>query len=147
MDRVLRLVEGYQWKRGQHGHVVDVLESHEALPPPVALSRATSLLSGDLGVRAVVVLTRSGTTARLVSAARPAAPVVALSSDEAMCRRLNLLWGVVPERLPAATLDADAALGVVRHMGLADPGAPVLLVWDASGDPKAPRPTVSILTA
>jgi pyruvate kinase len=33
-----------------------------------ALSRATSLLSSDLGVRAIVVPTRSGRTPRLVSA-------------------------------------------------------------------------------
>ncbi len=145
MDRVLRLVEGYQWQRGQHGHVADAPHLHGVLPPSVALSRATSLLSGDLGVRAVVVLTRSGTTARLVSAARPAAPVVALSGDEAMCRRLNLLWGVVPERLPDAK--PDDAVAVARRMGLANPGEPVLLVWDASGEPGASRPTVSILTA
>lgn len=147
MDRVLRLVEGYQWKRGRHGHVVDEPDDHGKLGSAEALSRATSLLSGDLGVRAVVVPSRTGGTARLVSAARPAAPVVALSADEALCRRLNLLWGVLPERRTSAELAAPrgAALAVVRHLDLAEPGAPLLLVWDASRDPSAPQPSLSIL--
>ena len=149
MDRVLRIVEGYQWKRGMHGHVHDERGAHGALGPTAALSRATSLLSGDLGVRAVVVPTRSGRTARLVAAERPAAPIVVIAADEGVCRRVNLSWGVSPERVPADALHEPraAALVVVRRMELADPGQPVLLVWDASADPATPQPTVSILGA
>jgi pyruvate kinase len=148
MDRVLRIVEGYQWKRGLHGDVRDDRAAHGALAPTAALSRATSLLSGDLGVRAVVVPTRSGRTARLVSAERPAAPIVVLASDEGVCRRVNLSWGVSPERVPADALKEPraVALVVVRRMELAEPGQSVLLVWDASSDVAAPQPTVSILS-
>ncbi len=149
MDRVLRIVEGYQWKRGLHGHVVDAPHAHGALGPSAALSRATSLLSGDLGVRAVVVPTRTGRTARLVAAERPAAPIVVLSSDEGVCRRANLSWGTNPERVtPEELADPRAtALVVVRRFELVDPGQPVLLVWDASSDVSNPQPTVSILHA
>jgi pyruvate kinase len=48
----------------------------------------------QLGLSALVVPTRSGRTARLVSACRPRVPVLALSPREETVRRLNLLFGV-----------------------------------------------------
>jgi pyruvate kinase len=48
----------------------------------------------QLELSALVVPTRSGRTARLVSAHRPRAPVLALSPRAETVRRLNLLWGV-----------------------------------------------------
>jgi pyruvate kinase len=50
----------------------------------------------QLGLAAIVVPTRSGRTARLVSANRPRIPVLALSPRKETSRRLNLLFGVVP---------------------------------------------------
>jgi pyruvate kinase len=49
----------------------------------------------QLGLAALVVPTRSGRTARLVSANRPRMPVLALSPRRDTARRLNLLFGVV----------------------------------------------------
>jgi pyruvate kinase len=48
----------------------------------------------QLGLKAVVVPTRTGTTARLISAYRPRAPVLALSPSLDVVRRCSLLWGV-----------------------------------------------------
>ncbi|MDX6616765.1 MAG: pyruvate kinase [Solirubrobacterales bacterium] len=47
-----------------------------------------------LGLAAIVVPTGSGRTARLVSAFRPREPVLAVSSNPATVRRMNLLFGV-----------------------------------------------------
>lgn len=47
-----------------------------------------------LGLAALVVPTRSGRTARLVSALRPEVPVLAISPRPETVRRLNLLFGV-----------------------------------------------------
>jgi pyruvate kinase len=47
-----------------------------------------------LGLAALVVPTRSGRTARLVSAHRPRAPVLAISPRIETVRRLQLLFGV-----------------------------------------------------
>ncbi len=146
MDRILRLVEGYQYTHNQHGRVLEVKTGQNAQDPGEALSRATSLLSADLGVRAVVVPTRTGRTARLVSAERPAAPVVALTPDIAMCRRLALSWGLMPELVAPADLASprEVAVEMVRRLGLAEPGQTVLLVWDAGADGQV-EPTVSIV--
>jgi pyruvate kinase len=48
----------------------------------------------QLDLAALVVPTRSGRTARLVSAQRPRAPVVALSPRQETVNRMNLLFGV-----------------------------------------------------
>ena len=51
----------------------------------------------QLGLKAIVSPTNTGTTARLISAYRPRAPVLALSPSLDIVRRCQLLWGVKPE--------------------------------------------------
>ena len=48
----------------------------------------------QLGLKAIVCPTRTGTTAGLISAYRPKAPVLALSPRSDIVRRCQLLWGV-----------------------------------------------------
>jgi pyruvate kinase len=60
------------------------------------VSYAAVSAANQLGLAALVVPTRSGRTARLVSAHRPRVPVVALSPRPETARRTNLLFGVVP---------------------------------------------------
>ncbi|HEY4220493.1 MAG TPA: pyruvate kinase, partial [Myxococcota bacterium] len=147
MDRILRLMEGYQFLHGEHGRVKDVVTGQNASDPGEALSRAVSLLSADLGVRAIVVPTRSGRTARLVSAERPAAPVLALTHDLFQCRRLALSWGLSAMLVEEQALGQPRKLAVdsVRAAGFAAAGDTVLLVWGAAGDGGAVEPTVSIV--
>jgi pyruvate kinase len=95
-----------------------------------AVARSTAQLSRDLWVRAVVVRTEGGPSASFVSATRPAAPVVALSRSEAICRRLNLLWGVVPRLVDE--FDFERPHGIARRLacelGLAQEGQTILLL-------------------
>jgi pyruvate kinase len=65
-------------------------------PSDVASSVARAAVSSTytLGLAAIVVPTRSGRTARLVSAHRPKVPVLAVSPRIETVRRLNLLFGV-----------------------------------------------------
>ncbi len=146
MDRVLRLVEGYSWKHRYFGKVVE-LEDDETLRVASAVSRAASLLSRDLDVRAVVVPTRSGGTARVVSSERPAAPVVAIASDVAVCRRLALSWGVTPELATAEALmnPGPHAREVLLRLELATHGQTFLLVWDSNHSHQGTEPTVSVM--
>ncbi|MFQ5664731.1 MAG: pyruvate kinase [Terriglobia bacterium] len=53
----------------------------------------------QLKLRAIAVFTESGYSARLVSKARPAPPIVAFSPSQEVRRRLALLWGVLPRRI------------------------------------------------
>ena len=59
-----------------------------------SVARAAVGSTYTLGLAALVVPTRSGRTARLVSAHRPNVPVLAISPRIETVRRLNLLFGV-----------------------------------------------------
>jgi pyruvate kinase len=84
----------------------------------VALSRR----SGDPPISGIACFTRSGLTARLLAAQRPACPITALSPDPAVVRRLALVRGVVSLRADTPH-DTDAMLDLVdrsiRGRGLA----------------------------
>ena len=69
-------------------------------PPRVdhtrALSEAAVTLARRSGAHAIVAVTREGQTARLLSAARPEAIILAATDNEEVARRLNLWRGVIP---------------------------------------------------
>lgn len=67
---------------------------------PEGIAYAACRLARDLGAKAILAPTRSGLTARAVSRFRPAQEVLAFSPDPAVVRRLCLLWGVSPRRVP-----------------------------------------------
>ncbi|MEK8126783.1 pyruvate kinase [Paenibacillus filicis] len=61
-----------------------------------AISQAVANSALDLQARAILTATESGYTARMVSKYRPKAPIVAVTPDERVLRRLSLVWGVIP---------------------------------------------------
>ena len=68
------------------------IETHENL---FALAKSSCQLFEDLDeVKAMVVVTDTGRTARLVSSFRPNCPIFACTDDLTTARQLNLLWGV-----------------------------------------------------
>ena len=143
MDSILRETEAYQFfaHRGRFPRA----GSDENNRLEEALGTATAQLSRDLMVRSIFVLTRSGTTARIVSADRPAAPILALTRSEAVRRRLHLLWGVYP-RLHRKELRFReyVALGekILKELRLASKGDFVLML---SGLGDRDQPTNSIV--
>ena len=52
--------------------------------------------SKELHMRAIVVFTHSGFTARLISRYRPQVPIIALTPETETLRRMALIWGVLP---------------------------------------------------
>ena len=61
-----------------------------------AISHATVTSAHDLGAAAILTVTKSGRTARMISKYRPNCPIVCCATDEATRRKLNLSWGVIP---------------------------------------------------
>ncbi len=79
----------------------------------------------QLGLKCIVSPTNTGTTAKLISAYRPRAPVLALSPSLDVVRQCQLLWGVRPvlNTEPLQTLDLmDRCADAARELGLAGPG-------------------------
>lgn len=61
-----------------------------------AISHATCSTAHDLNAAAIITVTKSGHTARMVSKFRPDCPIVAAAIDETVWRQLALSWGVYP---------------------------------------------------
>ena len=61
-----------------------------------AISHATCMTAIDLNAKAIIAVTRSGNTARMVSKYRPGCQIIACTPDERTWRQLNMVWGVAP---------------------------------------------------
>lgn len=61
-----------------------------------AISHATVTTALDLDAAAIITVTKTGNTARMISKFRPACPIIGCTTDEGVRRQLNLSWGVIP---------------------------------------------------
>ena len=61
-----------------------------------AISHATCMTAIDLNAKAIIAVTRSGNTARMVSKYRPGCQIIACTPNERTWRQLNMVWGVAP---------------------------------------------------
>jgi pyruvate kinase len=96
-----------------------------------SLARVASTVAEELDCKMIVVFTESGATARLVSAFRPHAPVLAITPNDDTYRRLALWWGVVAIRSAfSATTDEMIVKGeaLLKQRGLVRSGQTVLML-------------------
>jgi pyruvate kinase len=75
-------------------------QAGERLSIAETICEAMAHAARDLDLRAIVVFTDSGMTARMLSKYRPVPRIYAFTPHEAVCNRMNLLWGVTPVRCP-----------------------------------------------
>lgn len=61
-----------------------------------AISHAAVSAALDLGATAILTVTTTGTTARLISRFRPICPIISCTTNEVAWRQMALAWGVVP---------------------------------------------------
>ena len=61
-----------------------------------ALSHSACTLARDVRAKAIVVCTRTGGTAKMVSRFRPMIDIIGMTTDERSYRKLALSWGVLP---------------------------------------------------
>ena len=88
---------------------------------PNAISQAVSQIASQLDASAIMTLTKSGATARNVSKFRPRTPILAVTPQVSVARRLQLVWGVKPLLvldLPSATQTFQAAINVALEQKL-----------------------------
>ncbi|HEY8348041.1 MAG TPA: pyruvate kinase [Symbiobacteriaceae bacterium] len=95
-----------------------------------AVCHGTVATAADLGAAAIVSATKSGFTARMVAKYRPFCPIIAVTPDEAVARKLTLVWGVTPVVKPEAdNTDAliDRAVEGALESGLVKSGDLVVI--------------------
>ena len=90
-----------------------------------AISHATCTTANDLKAAAIITVTQSGRTARMISKYRPDCTIIGGSMSPKVCRQLNLSWGVTPLIMEPKD-DADElfehAVDVVEKAGLISMG-------------------------
>ncbi len=95
MDKIIREVETHMFElKGALRDSTNTGEEEWAFAD--AAARAAALMSFALPLKAIVVFTRDGRTAGLISEYRPHAPIVALTPDRRVANKLALEWGVAP---------------------------------------------------
>lgn len=85
-----------------------------------AISHATCSTAHDLKVGVIITVTKSGRTARMISRYRPDCVIMGCSTNENVCRQLNMSWGVKPIliREEQETFDLfEHAVEAVREKG------------------------------
>jgi len=112
---------------------------------PEALSDAASQAAHALGAHAIVAFTESGSSARLISRARPRVPIIALTPFVEVQRRLALSWGV-DSRLIRKVQTTDEMIEEVEATLLRDgsvtPGDVLVII---SGSPMWVSGTTNLL--
>jgi pyruvate kinase len=129
MDRIIREIERHEmlphpWHERAHDHDEPARTEHAIAAAAVAAAR---MLHAPL----IVCFTKSGFTVRVVSAARPPMPVLAVTDIEKVYRQLALQWGVVPvltEHEPRYEAMLDAARERILGQGYAKPGDKVVVI-------------------
>lgn len=95
-----------------------------------AVAEAVCHIAYDIGARAIICATTSGSTARMVSKYRPKTPIVAFTPHESTYRQLALSWGVQPRLIPpVSTMEEmlQTAVNTAVELGLASEGDKVVI--------------------
>ncbi len=61
-----------------------------------AICHATCTTALDLNAKAIVTVTKSGRSARMISRYRPKSDIISCATTDKVCRQLSLTWGVTP---------------------------------------------------
>lgn len=72
------------------------LDIHERPDVTSAISHATCTTAHDLGASAIITVSKSGMTSRMLSKYRPTTPIISGTPSEKVWRQTNMSWGVIP---------------------------------------------------
>jgi pyruvate kinase len=95
-----------------------------------ATAHAACTTAEDIHANAILTVSKSGTTARLLSKCRSSVPIIACVMDESVQRQLNLCWGVTPLTMPYAHSTDEMvtnAVGTAEKAGLVKTGDMVVV--------------------
>ena len=90
-----------------------------------AITHACCTTAMDLAAGAILTMTRSGHTARMIARFRPGCPIVALTPDERVARQLAISWGVqscVAQEVGSTDELFAQSVELARKMGVVTPG-------------------------
>ena len=119
MERVIRIAEAEVTRRDP-----DVYDSGSGSIPEIIghLVHAAATELGDSGSAgaAIVCLTRSGFSARMIAKYRPPLTVLGVTADVRVCRELRLVWGVEPLQIAELETDSSERIRAAVAAGVAE---------------------------
>jgi pyruvate kinase len=89
MDRIIQRTEQHKMYRS----IIEATQPGEEQTPPHAVATAAADLASAIHASAIVAYTSSGTSASRVARKRPSLPILAITPNPDVSRRLCLLWG------------------------------------------------------
>lgn len=112
MDRVLRRNE----KKSMAFAPRETDSTNNSTEPHRMQSHAACVLAESMNADAILVMSRSGRTARAVSACRPSVPIHAFTDTEAVQRKMLLYWGVTPHMRILSDDPSKTVMAAVEYM-------------------------------
>lgn len=106
------------------------LDIHERPDVTSAISHAACTTAHDLSASAIITVSKSGKTSRMLSKYRPFCPIISGTPSERVWRQTNMSWGVVPVMIEEKdnTDDLiDHVITVAQEKGLLNNGDLVVL--------------------
>jgi len=95
MDRIIRAAE----EGSEPGVIPKRQTDFGRMSLPEAMCTAASSAAAATAASAIVAFSELGSTARLISKQRPAAPIIAFTPFEPVRRQMALYWGVLPHTM------------------------------------------------
>jgi pyruvate kinase len=108
----------------EYGYLQRILP-HPSNVVTEAVSQSAVRMAEQLGAKAIISLTETGFTSRLISKHRPECPILAVTGTRTVARRLAMNWGVIPVLYKEALRDEDKvglAIDRARERGIAAAG-------------------------
>ena len=127
MDRIVRAAETALDRR-KFEHSDEMGNTRDSI------TRSSYFTAKEIGARAIITPTWSGTTANLVARFRPKQPILATTPNETTLDFLSFSWGVVPLFIPpSATLDdmIRNSIDAARNSGHVEVGDLVVITGGA----------------
>jgi len=112
-----------------------------------AITHACCTTAQDLNASAIVTMTLSGHTARMIARFRPGCPILAITPNERVQRQLSICWGVQAfksERTESTDVLLQRAADVARECGAATMGDTVVIT---AGIPLGETPSTNLIKA
>ena len=93
MKSITLNVEKEILENDQFNRLINVPETDN---PKKAICFSAYQMAKDLSIKAMVVMTESGDTGNTMSSFRPNTPIIAMTPNQNIYRRLSLSWGIIP---------------------------------------------------
>ena len=127
MDRIIRAAE----EGSEPGIVPKRHTDFGDLSLPEAICTAASSAAAATSASAIVAFSELGSTARLISKQRPAAPIIAFTPFEPVRRQMALYWGVLPHTMQQIAQTDERVHEAERRLkaeGLVKPGERIVIL-------------------